>query len=330
MAQWNNDAELLAPVQDRPAVPHPAAAGPARTRIAIIGSGAVGIDLMFKVKAAGTLDLAFVVGRNGRSDGLRLARDCNVETSAGGLDFLMENAAAYDLVFDATSAAAHKLHNPSFAQAGKFVVDLTPAKLGRLCVPSINLPDAGRAQNVNMITCGGQAGLPLAYALSQAVEQIDYLEVVTTIASRSAGTALRENINDDITTTEFVLARFTGAKKTKAILNISPAEPGIQMRTTLYAHARYRDFAEVRARIVAMVDTVRGYVPGYRLALQPMESQGRIAVGVAVHGRGDDLPHCAGKLDILNCAALAVARHQHATRRAGATTHQLPTARPQP
>lgn len=287
-----------------------------RTRVAILGSGSIGIDLMFKVKTTETLDLAFVVGRNGKSDGLRLARDCKVETSADGLDFLRENADAYDLVFDATSAAAHKLHNPYFAQAGKFAIDLTPAKVGRLCVPCINLPDADSAQNVNLITCGGQASLPLAYALSQAVDEIDYLEVVSAIASKSAGMATRENINEYITTTEYALASFTGAKKTKAILNINPAEPGIQMQTTLYAHARYKDFGKVRSKIADMVEQVREYVPGYQLVVQPIESQGRIQVSLTVRGRGDYLPEYAGNLDIINCAAIAVAEHQHATSRA--------------
>ncbi|WP_246793462.1 acetaldehyde dehydrogenase (acetylating) [Burkholderia perseverans] len=295
------------------------AAGTARTRVAILGSGSIGIDLMFKVKACEQFDLAFVVGRNADSDGLRLARECHVATSSDGLDFLRANADAYDLVFDATSAAAHTQHNRFFAEAGKFAIDLTPAKVGRLCVPCINLPDTHAVQNVNLITCGGQASLPLAYALRQAVDEIDYLEVVSAIASRSAGMATRENINEYQTTTEYALAKFSGAKRTKAILNINPAEPGIQMQTTLYAHARYRDFGRVRSRIEAMAEQVREYVPGYQLVVQPLESQGRITVSLTVRGRGDYLPEYAGNLDIINCAALAVATHRHATLRSGAT-----------
>lgn len=290
-----------------------------RTRVAILGSGSIGIDLMFKVKTTGTLELAFVVGRSVKSEGLKLARGCNVETSSDAMEFLKENVDAYDLVFDATSAAAHKLHNLFFAQAGKFVIDLTPAKLGRLCVPCINLPESDAAQNINLITCGGQASLPLAYALKQAVDEIDYIEVVSAIASKSAGMATRENINEYMTTTEYALAMFTDAKKTKAILNINPAEPGIQMQTTLYAHARYKDFGRVRARINAMVDKVREYVPGYQLVVQPIESQGRITVSLTVRGRGDYLPEYAGNLDIINCAAIAVATHRHAAVRAGVT-----------
>ncbi|CAE6853063.1 Acetaldehyde dehydrogenase [Paraburkholderia aspalathi] len=290
-----------------------------RTRVAILGSGSIGIDLMFKVNASRQFDLAFVVGRSAKSEGLGLARDCHVDTSSDGIDFLKEHADEYDLVFDATSAAAHTVHNRFFAQAGKFVIDLTPAKVGRLCVPCINLPDTDASQNVNLITCGGQASLPLAYALKQAVDEIDYIEVVSAIASRSAGLATRENINEYMTTTEYALAMFSGAKKTKAILNINPAEPGIKMQTTLYAHARYRDFGRVRARVHAMVERVREYVPGYQLVVDPLESHGRITVSLTVRGRGDYLPEYAGNLDIINCAALAVASHRHTTVRPGAT-----------
>lgn len=290
-----------------------------RTRVAILGSGSIGIDLMFKVKACDAFDLAFVVGRNANSDGLRLARDCQVATSYEGLDFLKAHVDEYDLVFDATSAAAHTEHNRFFAEAGKFAIDLTPAKVGPLCVPCINLHETRALQNINLITCGGQASLPLAWALRQAVDSIDYLEVVSAIASRSAGMATRENISEYQTTTEYALAKFSGAKRTKAILNINPAEPGIRMQTTLYAHARYRDFDRVRERVEAMAEQVREYVPGYQLVMAPLESQGRITMSLTVRGRGDYLPEYAGNLDIINCAALAVASHRHATVRPGVT-----------
>ncbi|WP_175957826.1 acetaldehyde dehydrogenase (acetylating) [Burkholderia sp. BCC0405] len=286
-----------------------------RTRVAILGSGGIGVDLMFKVKASRNLSLAFVVGRNANSEGLSVVREHGVPTSCEGLDFLRDNVDQFDMVFDATSAAAHAVNNPFFLQSGKFVIDLTPAKLGRLCVPSINLEDVGTAQNVNLITCGGQASLPLAYALARAVDEIDYIEVVSTISSRSAGMATRENINEYLTTTESALASFTGAAHTKAILNINPAEPGISMQTTLYATARYRDFARVEAGIDAMTKRVQAYVPGYELITGPMEDRGQILVGLTVRGSGDYLPSYAGNLDIINCAAVAVAEHRHALAR---------------
>lgn len=283
-----------------------------RTRVAILGSGGIGVDLMFKVKASRNLSLAFVVGRNANSEGLGVVREHGVPTSSEGLDFLKDNVDQFDMVFDATSAAAHTVSNQFFRQAGKFTIDLTPAKLGQLCVPSINLEQINAAQNINLITCGGQASLPLAYALSQAVDEIDYIEVVSTISSRSAGMATRENINEYLTTTESALASFSGAGRTKAILNINPAEPGISMQTTLYATAKYRDFDRVKASIDAMTRRVQTYVPGYQLVMGPMENRGQIVVGLTVRGSGDYLPSFAGNLDIINCAAVAVAEHKHA------------------
>jgi acetaldehyde dehydrogenase len=282
------------------------------TRVAILGSGGIGVDLMFKVKQSPHLQLAFLVGRNKSSKGLQVARGQQVATSSDGLDFLEENVDQFDLVFDATSAASHAINNPSFQRMGKFAIDLTPAKLGQLCVPSINLRSMEDAQNINLVTCGGQASLPLAYAISEAVDEIEYVEVVSTISSRSAGMATRENIDEYMTTTEYALASFTGAKKTKAILNINPAEPGISMQTTLYVQAKYQDFSRVEEEIRNMVRKVQSYVPGYRIVLQPMETRGQIMVSLTVQGSGHYLPSYAGNLDIINCAALAVAEHRHA------------------
>lgn len=283
------------------------------TRVAILGSGGIGVDLMFKVKESPHLKLVFMVGRNKSSTGLQVARAQEVTTSSEGLDFLEENVDHFDLVFDATSAASHAINNPFFQRTGKFAIDLTPAKLGQLCVPSINLKSMKGAQNINLVTCGGQASLPLAYAISKAVGEIEYLEVVSTISSRSAGMATRENIDEYMTTTEYALASFTGAKKTKAILNINPAEPGVSMQTTLYVQAKYQDFSKVEEAIRNMVREVQSYVPGYRLVLQPTETRGQIVVSLTVQGSGHYLPSYAGNLDIINCAALAVAEHRHAT-----------------
>lgn len=282
-------------------------------RVAILGSGSIGIDLMFKVLASRNLQLAFVVGRNQNSEGLSVAKAAGVETSSDGIEFLKDNVQHFDMVFDATSAAAHVLHNDFFQKSGTFAIDLTPAKLGTLCVPSINLQSIENTQNVNLITCGGQASIPLAYALAQAVETIEYLEVVSTISSRSAGIATRENINEYMTTTEYALGRFSGAQQTKAILNINPADPGICMQTTLYARATYKDFSLVEQRLENMVRNVQSYVPGYQLVLQPMENNGCITLSLTVHGSGDYLPSYAGNLDIINCAAIAVAEHKYAS-----------------
>ncbi|AMB83995.1 acetaldehyde dehydrogenase (acetylating) [Pseudomonas agarici] len=286
-----------------------------QARVAILGSGSIGVDLTFKVLASRNLQLAFIVGRNQYSEGLRVAKNAGVETSSDGIDFLKENTRHFDMVFDATSAKAHVSNNDFFKENGIFAIDLTPAKLGTLCVPSINLQGIENTQNVNLITCGGQASIPLAYALAQAVEAIEYLEVVSTISSRSAGIATRENINEYLVTTEYALAKFSGAQHTKAILNINPADPGICMQTTLYARATYKDFRVVEQKLEDMVKKIQSYVPGYQLVLQPIENNGYITLSLTVHGSGDYLPSYAGNLDIINCAAIAVAEHKYASIR---------------
>ena len=282
-------------------------------RVAILGSGSIGIDLMYKVMASKHLQLAFVVGRSTGSEGLRIAQTVGVETSSDGIDFLRDNAQHFDMVFDATSAAAHKLHNDFFQSSGTFAVDLTPAKLGSLCVPSINMESIEFIQNVNLITCGGQASIPLAYALAQAVDSIEYLEVVSTISSHSAGIATRENINEYMTTTEYALGKFSGAKNTKAILNINPADPGICMQTTVYANATFGDPDLIKKRLEEMVRKVQRYVPGYQMVLLPMVNNNFITLSLTVHGSGDYLPSYAGNLDIINCAAIAVAEHKYSS-----------------
>ncbi|PTB16824.1 acetaldehyde dehydrogenase (acetylating) [Trinickia symbiotica] len=281
-----------------------------RTTVAIIGPGNIGTDLMCKVLESEDLSLAFVVGRNPKSRGLAIAKERGVETSADGIDFLQAHSDAYDIVFDATDAYAHVEHNAFFSASGKFAVDLTPACIGMACVPSVNLVDVAGQQNVSLITCGGQASVPLVHALRQVTQQIDYLEVVSTIAAASAGVATRENINNYLTTTERALSQFSGANAVKAILNINPAEPGVSMQTTIYANAKFGEFSEIEDAIGKAVASVQEYVPGFQIVLAPVLDAGRITVSVKVHGSGHHLPSYAGNLDIINCAAVAVAAYK--------------------
>jgi acetaldehyde dehydrogenase len=282
-----------------------------QTTVAIIGSGTIATDLMCKVIESKVFNLAFIVGRDANSKGLAIAKERHVETSSDGIDFLKAHADAFDIVFDATSAHAHAQHNAFFSAAGKFAVDLTPARVGAICVPSINLGDIGEAQNINLITCGGQASLPLVHALKNTTHRIDYIEVVSTIAAASAGLATRENINQYLLTTEHALARFSGATDVKAILNINPAEPGVAMQTTIYAYASFDDFDAIQRAIEQAAESVREYVPGFEIVLKPVLDAGRITVSVTVRGSGHYLPEYAGNLDIINCAAIAVARSRH-------------------
>ncbi|MGC7838885.1 acetaldehyde dehydrogenase (acetylating) [Pseudomonas wayambapalatensis] len=281
-----------------------------RKRAAIIGSGSIGIDLMYKAIRSPHLDLSVVVGRNKDSSGLARAKEAGIETSDEGIDYLARHINEFDIVFDATSAKGHLANNEVFKKADLLAIDMTPAKIGQLCVPSINLNQMTSASNVNLVTCGGQASIPLAYALSRAFTSLDYIEVASTIAANSAGMATRENINEYMVTTEHALAKFTGARQVKAILNINPAKPGITMQTTVFAKGEYGDLQAVRDSVNEMVERVRTYVPGYELVLEPVQTKGCLALSVTVQGSGDYLPPYAGNLDIINCAAIAVAEHR--------------------
>jgi len=273
---------------------------------------------MYKAIRSPHLDLSVVVGRNRDSKGLAIAKEAGIETSHEGICYLARHIDEFDIVFDATSADGHAAHNEIFKRSDILAIDMTPAKVGELCVPSINLQAVESAQNVNLVTCGGQASIPLAYTLAQAFDSLEYIEVASTIASNSAGMATRENINEYLTTTEHALTHFSGAKQVKAILNINPAKPGITMQTTVFAKGKYRDLQVVRQQVIDMVERVRNYVPGYDLALEPVEMNGYLTLSVSVRGSGDYLPPYAGNLDIINCAAIAVAEARALTQRRSA------------
>lgn len=276
-----------------------------QVRIAVIGSGNIGTDILIKSMESKYLNPVVLVGRNANSRGLAVAKDLGCHTSTDGIDFLRENPDAYDAVFDATSASSHRFNNSVFSKHKKTAIDLTPAKIGKLCVPCINIQECISDQNINMITCGGQASIPLAYALRNATRKIDYLEIVSSISSASAGLATRENIDEYLVTTEHALKYFSGAEKTKAILNINPAIPCVKMQTTLYAKAEYDDLDALKKSVNAMAKRVSAYVPGYELVLQPVIKDDIVTLSVSVIGKGDFLPDYAGNLDIINCAAIA-------------------------
>jgi acetaldehyde dehydrogenase len=277
-------------------------------RVAIIGTGSIGIDLMYKTIKSKELDLLFVVGRRSDSPGMREALQQGVAASSGGISFLENNINEFDIVFDATSAGSHTEHDKVFSKYNKFVVDLTPAKIGELCVPVINMNSLKESRNVNLITCGGQASLPLAYAIKNSCDEVTYVEVISSISSDSAGIATRENLNEYVTTTEFALKKITNAEASKAILNINPAIPQVCMQTTLYARCENVDVDLLIKNVNNVVKQVQAYVPGYNLVLEPLIESGNVTLAVQVYGSGDYLPEYAGNLDIINSAAIAVAK----------------------
>ncbi len=278
-----------------------------KLKVAIIGSGNIGTDLLIKVLRSPHLECGAFVGRNLSSPGMIKALSLGVPVSAEGIDYIVKNPDCCDLVFDATSARSHLDHAPIFRKLNKRVIDMTPAKIGLMSVPSVNLAECLTEFNVNMVTCGGQASIPVAYAIGQTQTDVEYIEVVSSIASRSAGPATRQNLDEYIKTTEDGLKEFSGAARTKAILNLNPAEPCVDMQTTIFAKVSNPDIPKLSEVLSHLVDKIRKYVPGYEIIMGPIVENGRIVVMARVRGLGDYLPAYAGNLDIINCAAIAMA-----------------------
>jgi acetaldehyde dehydrogenase (acetylating) len=280
-----------------------------KTRVAILGTGNIGTDLLIKVMRSNSLECRLFVGRNLHSDGMQKASQLGAPISDRGVNAIVQQAKDIDIVFDATSASAHLAHWPVLEKLGMTVIDMTPAKVGNLCVPAINTEQiiGSGVQNINMITCGGQASVPIANAIASVQEKIDYIEVASTISSRSAGPATRANLDEYIETTEQALIKFSGAKKAKAILILNPARPPIDMQTTVYVKTQDPDIPAIRTSVEEMMNRITQYVPGYELIVPPTLEGGRVMTTVKVLGNGDYLPRYAGNLDIINCAAIGIA-----------------------
>lgn len=280
-----------------------------KLKIAIIGTGNIGTDLMVKVMRSEHMTCTLFAGRNFNSAGMKRANALGVPISDRGIEAIVNDPDICDVVFDCTSAQAHSEHWPVLEKLGKTVIDMTPAKLGELCVPAINAQAclATGARNINMITCGGQSSIPIGYALSQVHSNIEYIEVASSIASRSAGPATRQNLDEYIETTQEALKSFSGALKTKAILILNPANPPIDMQTTIYAKITNPDLPALRASVDKMVEKLKTYVPGYQLIVPPTIEGNKVVTTIKVMGAGDYLPQYAGNLDIINCAAIAMA-----------------------
>lgn len=278
-----------------------------KLKVAILGSGNIGTDLLVKTLRSPYLECTIFIGRNFASPGMVKASGLGVRISDRSIDAIVHDPAVCDLVFDCTSAVDAKRHWSILEKLGKTVVDLTPAKIGMMCVPAVNLQECLRSQNVNMITCGGQASIPLAHQIGLIHPDAEYIEVVSSIASRSAGPATRLNIDEYVETTEGAVRTFAGCRKSKSILILNPATPCIDMQTTIFAKIDNPDIGKLTHAVKEMVAKVQKYVPGYQLILPPTLEGGRVVIMVRVQGRGDYLPVFAGNLDIINCAAIAAA-----------------------
>ena len=277
-----------------------------RLRVLIVGSGNIGTDLMAKVGRSPLLELVGVAGIDPDSAGLARASEAGVETSSEGLAELLRRVDEVDLAFDATSAAAHPAHAAILAERGITSIDLTPAALGPPVIPAVNLDAYGDAPDINLVTCGAQATVPVVAAIS-AVTDIPYAEIVSSISARSAGPGTRANIDEFTQSTGRSLEVVGGAERGKAIIILNPANPPVLMRNAIYADIPGADGAAVTEAVQQMVDAVASYVPGYRLTAPPNIHDGVITVLLEVKGAGDYLPEYAGNLDIMTSAAVRLA-----------------------
>lgn len=282
-----------------------------KVNAALIGSGNIGTDLMVKAMRSEVINPAWMVGIDADSDGLKKAAQAGLKTTHAGVDGLLDAIERdnIQIAFDATSAYVHAENAAKLAAKGVLMIDLTPAAIGPYCVPPVNLKEhvGQQEMNVNMVTCGGQATIPMVAAVSR-IQAVDYGEIIATVASKSAGPGTRKNIDEFTRTTAGAVEKIGGAKQGKAIIILNPAEPPLIMRDTVHCLTQDKpDEAAITQSVHAMIAEVQKYVPGYRLKNGPVFDGNRVSIYLEVEGLGDYLPKYAGNLDIMTAAALRTA-----------------------
>ena len=282
-----------------------------KIKAAIIGPGNIGTDLLYKATRSELIEPVWSVGIDPDSEGLKRARKLGVKTTVEGIDGLLPHLEedGVQIIFDATSAKVHRMHWSKLRERRVLVIDLTPAAIGATCIPPVNLKDhvGTQERNVNMVSCGAQATVPMVAAVSR-VQAVEYAEIVATVASKSVGPGTRKNIDEFTRTTSRAVREIGGAEQGKAIIIINPAEPSIMMRDTIHCLTRDEpDQDAIRASVQAMVEEVQRYVPGYTLKNGPVFDGRRVTTFMEVTGLGDFLPTYAGNLDIMTAAALRTA-----------------------
>jgi acetaldehyde dehydrogenase len=280
--------------------------------VAVIGTGAIGMDLVNKIQRSPLLHCGLLAGRNKDSAGFELAAQLGCPTSAGGIDAVLASPTPFDVVFDATNAMSHAKHWELLRPLGSLLIDLTPSHLGKMIVPTVTGTEALAERNVSLISCGGQASIPILHALSRHF-RINDIEVVATVASNILGRATRINIDEYVDTTQRALSAFTGVANTKAILNISPAAPPAMFRVTIFAGIPGVTKEQITPVLAEAVEAVRGFSAGYSLTALNV-SEGRVSISLEVVASSKVMPEYAGNLDLINSAAILVAE-QYASYR---------------
>ena len=282
-----------------------------KIRCALIGSGNIGTDLIYKIQRSPVLEPVWMVGIDPESEGLARAREMGLKTTAAGVDGLLPHVLEdnIQIAFDATSAYVHAENSRKLNELGVMMIDLTPAAIGPLCVPPVNLKSHAEKveMNVNMISCAGQATIPIVFAVSR-IQPVGYGEIVASLASKSIGPGTRANLDEFTYTTSNAIEIVGGARKGKALAIINPAEPPMMMRNTISCLTDEEpDQARITASVLEMIKEVQKYVPGYRLVNGPLFDGKRVTVFMEVAGLGDYLPKYAGNLDIMTAAATRTA-----------------------
>jgi acetaldehyde dehydrogenase (acetylating) len=277
-----------------------------KIKAAILGTGNIGTDLLLKILKTDFIEPVIFAGRRMDSHGIQIAKTKGVNVTDEGINYFINNPNCCDLVYDCTNADDAKHHYDVFKNQKIKVIDLTPAKLGPMCIPDVNGDIILTENNVNMITCGGQSSIPMLHLLTKFCHELEYIEVVSQIASKSAGMSTRINVDNYIKTTQKAITQFTNCNNTKVILNLNPAEPCVDMQTTMFVKSKSVDFYRLNETIIEKIEELKTYIPHYELILPPKEENGIIIMSVRVKGVGDYLPPYAGNLDIINCAAIKI------------------------
>lgn len=278
-----------------------------KLRVGIIGTGKIGTDLLVKIQRSNVLDCVLFAGRNMDSPGMRFASNLGVKVSDKGIDAFRDNTHQCDIVFDATSAANHLEHAPLFDSLGILAIDMTPSQIGECCVPAISLNEIADNNNISMISCGGQSSIPIAYVLARVIPGITQIDVRSIVSANSVGPGTLANIDEYYHNTKAGLKKYTGVENFLVDLQVDQINLETRMYTSIKACTHFTDVEALRKPLQQMVENVQKYVPGYKLEADPILEEDGIRIDISVEGLGDYLPKYAGNLDIINCAAIAVA-----------------------